>query len=161
MDTLEKTTEKPQRTIERVSRNNRWLILAVVVLFAALVALGAWLLIDNLVTSDVEALIDDYLAAWETNDYDALAAVVTDDFVFTDDDGIEYRGEADLKGELAGYFLFEFEVVSTGPISVSGDWVSQPQRISFTTGVWEGFSLYEIEGDLIKRHFIAAMSPVP
>ena len=54
METMEKTIDKAERTIETVTRNNRWLILAVVVLLAVIVAAGAWLLIDNLVASDVE-----------------------------------------------------------------------------------------------------------
>ena len=76
METMEKTIDKPERTIETVTRNNRWLILAVVVLLAALVALGAWLLVDNFVTSDVEALIDDYNAAYGTNDSRGMGVAV-------------------------------------------------------------------------------------
>ncbi len=77
METMEKTIEKPERTIETVTRNNRWLILAVVVLFAVIVAAGAWLLIDNLVTSDVEHVDAGPTAAMDANDYDAFMALHT------------------------------------------------------------------------------------
>ena len=55
METIEKTTPTFDST-ERVLRINRWMAVALVLALAALVALGAWLLIDNFVTSDVEAL---------------------------------------------------------------------------------------------------------
>jgi hypothetical protein len=161
METMEKTIDKPERTIETVTRNNRWLILAVVVLLAALVALGAWLLIDNFVTSDVESLILDYNAAWIANDYEALAAVVTDDFVHTGTDGREYQGESELRPEIASYEGLGFEIVTAGPIAVSGDWAMRAERVSFFGGDFEGISLYEIEGNLVKQHMIVGFTAVP
>ncbi len=163
METMEKTTETPMRTIETVTRNNRWLILAVVVLLAVIVAAGAWLLIDNFVTSDVESLILDYNAAWIANDYEALAAVVTDDFVHTGTDGRRYQGESELRPEIASYEGLGFEIVTAGPIAVSGDWAMRAERVSFsfTGGDLEGVALYEIEGNLVKQHMIVGFTAVP
>ena len=161
METMEKTIEKPMRTIETVTRNNRWLILAVVVLSAVIVAAGAWLLIDNFVTSDVESLILDYNEAWIANDYEALAAVVTDDFVHTGTDGREYQGESELRPEIASYEVFGFEIVTAGPVAVSGDWAMRAERVSFTSQDWEGIALYEIEGNLVKQHMIVGFTAVP
>jgi hypothetical protein len=89
METMEETIEKPQRTIEQVTRSNRWLILTVVVLFAALAALGAWVLVDNLVGDEsavdaeteqqINALIDDYFTAWNTGDGQLLLDSFTAD----------------------------------------------------------------------------------
>lgn len=160
MDTMEKTIEKPARTIERVTRNNRWLILAVVVLFAALAALGAWLLVDTFAASDVEALIDDFQAAWNGYDYEALAALVTDDFIHVDTNaGETFQGEEALRARLATYEALGFEREDLGPVTVSGNWASRPQRVTFSgLGTYEGFSVFEIEGDRIKAHY-AVFSP--
>ena len=100
METIEKTIDKPKRTFETVIRNNRWLILAVVVLLAALVALGAWLLIDNFVTSDVEALLEESRAAFLDNDFEAWSATVTDDYTeFDANAGVTY-GMAQMQARM-------------------------------------------------------------
>jgi len=152
METMEKTIYKPDRTIETVTRNNRWLILAVVVLLAALVALGAWLLVDNVVTSDVEALLDDYRAAWVGNDAEALASLVTEDVRYVDHNaGVTVEGLEDLIGNVAYSATFGYDA-EKGTVSVNGDWVSERQQISFEGRVWEGFSVLQIEGNLIKQH---------
>jgi len=83
METMEMTAERPERTIQEVTRNNRWLILAVVVLFAALAALGAWLLINNFVTTDMEKVVVDSNAALNSGDRTAWIAAYSDDAVLT------------------------------------------------------------------------------
>jgi len=62
---------------------NRWLI-AVVVLSVALVALGAWVIVDKTgstsgAAQDAAAMIDKFNAATSSNDAEAAAAVLTDD----------------------------------------------------------------------------------
>jgi uncharacterized membrane protein len=68
--------------LEEAHRANRWLIAAVVVLVVAVVALGAWVVNDLTSTSEtappaeVQALVDDFQAAWNAYDGDALAGFV-------------------------------------------------------------------------------------
>ncbi len=162
METMEKTIEKPMRTIETVTRNNRWLILAVVVLSAVIVAAGAWLLIDNLVTSDVEALIEESSAAWMSFDFEAWSATVTSNFTEFDANAeFPYPLNA-MENRMSQFERYGFTAENLGPMTVNGNWVSIPQRVEFTTlgDTYEGISVYEIEGDLIKQHF-ALFSPVP
>ena len=162
MKTMEKTIEKPERTIETVTRNNRWLILAVVVLLAVIVAAGAWLLIDNFVTSDVEALVNEHQAAWMSFDFEAWSATVTNDFTeFDANAGFTYSLDA-MESRISGFEYLGFTVEDLGPMTVNGNWVSIPQRVEFTTvgDTYEGISVYEIEGDLIKQHFVL-FSKVP
>jgi len=156
MKTMEKTIDKPERTIETVTRNNRWLILAVVVLLAVIVAAGAWVLIDNLVTSDVEALVEEGAAAWESFDFEAWSATVTDDFTQFDANAGETFSLAAMESRMAFFKSYGFTVEDLGPMTVNGNWVSIPQRVEFTTtgDTYEGISVFEIEGDLIKRHFV-------
>jgi hypothetical protein len=159
METMEKTFDKPERTIETVTRNNRWLILAVVVLLAVIVAGGAWLLVDNLVTSDVERLIQDYKLAAETNDTEAFASLLTDDFRHVDiNAGNTYSGDA-FTARVASNVGIGITMEDLGPVSVYGNWASVPQRVTFSIGgTYEGFAVFEIEGDRIKQH-IAAFAP--
>ena len=160
METMEKTIEKPERNIETVTRNNRWLILAVVVLVAVIVAAGAWLLIDNFVTSDVEALVEDYTAAYGTNDSEAWAALLTDDFRFVDvNAGQTYRGLEAFSANVARNLGYGWAAETVGPVSVNGNWVSVPSLVTFSSMELEGFSVFEIEGDRIKQH-IAAFGPM-
>ncbi len=156
METMEKTIDKPERTIETVTRNNRWLILAVVVLLAVLVAGGAWLLIDNLVTSDVEALVEESGAAWTSFDFEAWSATVTDDFTSFDANAdLTFEMNA-MESRMSGFKGYGFTSENLGPMTVNGNWVSVPQRVDFTTlgDTYEGISVFEIEGDLIKQHFV-------
>ena len=75
----------PSTTTASRSRTGLWITIAV--LAVALLALGAWVVVDWTSTSssevpdDIEALIDDYLAAWEAQDEAAMRALVTTDFV--------------------------------------------------------------------------------
>ena len=163
METMEKTIHKPERTIETVTRNNRWLILAVVVLLAVIVAAGAWLLVDNFVTSDVEALIEESHAAWMSVDFEAWSATVTDDFTeFDANAGFTYSMNV-MEDRMSNFEKWGFTVEDLGPMTVNGNWVSIPQRVDFTNpggDGFEGISVYEIEGDLIKQHLVL-FSPVP
>jgi hypothetical protein len=162
METMEKTIHKPERTIETVTRNNRWLILAVVVLLAVIVAAGAWLLIDNFVTSDVEALIEESAAAWTSFDFEAWSATVTDDFTQFDANADSTYPMNAMESRMSSFKSWGFTVENLGPMTVNGNWVSVPQRVDFTAAgtTYEGISVYEIEGDLIKQHFVL-ISRVP
>ncbi len=162
METIEKTIDKPERTIETVTRNNRWLILAVVVLLAIIVAAGAWLLIDNLVVSDIEALVEESQQAYMDNDFEAWSATVTDNYTeFDVTAGFTYSMAA-MESRMSSFEELGFTLENLGPMTVNGNWVSIPQRVEFTTlgDTYEGISVYEIGGDLINRHFIL-FSAVP
>ncbi|NOY56280.1 MAG: hypothetical protein GXP34_09875 [Actinobacteria bacterium] len=72
METIEKTAKlriEPGKT-------NRWLIVALVVLLVAIAAGAAWFLLSSPVPSDVQALLDDYIAAWNAHDGDAVLATI-------------------------------------------------------------------------------------
>ena len=61
---------------------NRWLVVAVVVLAAALVALGVWVIVDrNAGGNDDQALVDKTGAVWSSNDAAAAKELYTADAV--------------------------------------------------------------------------------
>ncbi len=158
METMDKTTPTFDST-ERVLRINRWMAVGLVLALAAVVAMGAWLLIDNFVTSDVEALIADYNDAYEINDSAAWASLLVDDFRFVDaNTGETFRGLEAFNANVARNLFLGFGAETLGPVSVNGNWVSVPVLVTFAHGEFEGYSVYEIEGDRIKQH-IAALAP--
>lgn len=150
MKTMEKTMEAPERTIQKVTRNNRWLILAVVVLLAALAALGAWLVIDTFVTTDMEKMVVESNAALNTGDRTAWIAAYSDDAVLTFVAGgspsrVSGTQELFTWAQEAGAMDFHAEI--TGPTSVIGDYVTAPMTTS-----WRGaVGLVQSEGIMVFR----------
>jgi len=75
----------PER-LDLAKRPNRALIVAIVVLAAAVLALGAWIAYDQTsspetaVTDEIQILLDDYLATWNNQDGQAFLELVTDDY---------------------------------------------------------------------------------
>jgi hypothetical protein len=90
------TIERPVAPVEKLARNNRFLIIGLVVAILAAAGLGAWLIVDNTRTgleADIAALVYEYGTAFEANDGEALAAVVTEDFRVLAGNGVTYSLE--------------------------------------------------------------------
>ena len=90
------TIERPVAPVEKLARNNRFLIIGLVVAVLLAAGFGAWLLVDAIGTStdrQINNLIDDYGAAWEANDGAAVAALMTEDAVLWAGDGNRYTGD--------------------------------------------------------------------
>jgi len=158
METMEKTIDKPERTIETVTRNNRWLILAVVVLLAVIVAAGAWLLVDNLVLSDIEQIVEDSAVAMNAHDVDAYMALHSSDTLFTtmiNGQSTVFDGEQALRAWFNGIFD-SWYTEATGEVVVSGEYVAFPNTVG-----WDGLPGYEgmlvvrvQDGLITERHFV-------
>jgi hypothetical protein len=90
------TTEKPVAPVEKLARNNRFLIIGLVVAVLLAAGFGAWLIVDNTRTgieADIVALLDDYGAAWAANDGEAVAALMTDNGSALAGNGVTYEIE--------------------------------------------------------------------
>ena len=91
-----RTMEKPVAPVEKLARNNRYLIVGLVVAVLLAAGFGAWLIVDNAKTGierDIEALLDEYGAAWEANDGAAVLALLTEDGAVLGFNGRTYRGD--------------------------------------------------------------------
>jgi hypothetical protein len=91
------TIERPVAPVEKLARNNRYLIIGLVVAVLLAAGFGAWLIVDNTRTNieaDIVALLDDYGAAWEANDGTAVLALMTEDGAVLAGNGVTYRGDA-------------------------------------------------------------------
>jgi len=162
METMEMTAERPERTIQEVTRNNRWLILAVVVLFAALAALGAWLLINNFVTTDMEKVVVDSNAALNSGDRTAWIAAYSDDAVLTFVAGgspSQVSGTQELFAWAQEAGAMDFHAEITGPTSVIGDYVTAPMTTTWRGTVGEvrseGIMIFRIlDGQITESFFL-------
>ncbi len=149
--TMTTTIERPPaEQIETTERNNRWLVIAVVVLALALLALGAWVIFDQAsqpetaATTEVEALYDDYVAAWTDSDADAFTELGTENFVFTSFGVTFSQSEQAASVAMSGNPVFE----RVGDLVVMGDgpdyFVTAAERITLRGTEYFGVSAYRI-----------------
>lgn len=170
MATMEKTPVREESArIEKVEKRNRWLIVAVVVLALLAVALGVWLLVDALSTSEtaapaeVEALLSDYVDAWNAHDGEAAIALMTSGAVH-EAGPTEYTDDS-LVAHIDGTSLYETEITPIGDVVVMGDgdpyyYAASASRAAYVERGVEGgilgISVYSImnttDGLKIMRH---------
>jgi len=127
-----RTMEKPVAPVEKLERNNRYLIVGLVVAVLLAAGFGAWLIVDNTRTAterDIIALLDDYGAAWEANDGAAVLALMAPGASVKAGNGVTYSSE-----EIGPFVdsLGDFKVERIGdpiitkwdtPIAPPGRWV--------------------------------------
>jgi ketosteroid isomerase-like protein len=143
---------------------NPWLV-AVIALSAALVALAAWVIVDNYTggdtaTKDATALIDDFNAASSANDAAAAKALMTNDTVLWSN-GDVIKGADAWASAIAGTPGLIVERLS--PVTVNGDYATTFARFAVTSlpGI-DGptIQVYQLENGKIARlwMFVPGMS---
>ena len=155
--------------------------IAVAVLGLAVIALVVWVMVergsgtDSAVPEDIEALIDDYLTAWEQQDEQAMRNLVTLDFVVNEyyyEDSIDrtFRTEVisdDLDGVLNVGFSpsrqWTTEQVGESVIAGDGPWfVAVGENWILDTWRADGMAHYVIvrDGDELRiaNHYWAGES---
>lgn len=166
------TVSAPERetTLERTDQRPRGLTIAVVLLAVIAVGLGGWLAFElqgtdeTALTADVQAVLDDYTAAFNAYDGDALLALVTSDYGFYDNDGQSRRSAEEtaawMSDVLPGY---EFTVEAIGSHQMVGDETSvmvtgAEQYTSTSQGTIMGISVFRLvkEGDgwKVQAHWV-------
>ncbi len=144
------TIEKPVAPVEKLARNNRYLIIGLVVAVLLAAGFGAWLIVDNTRTgieADIVALLDDYGAAWEANDGAAVLALLTEDGAVLAGNGRTYRGD-----ELA----FEVDNLGEFPLEPIGDLVIHERVTGWYVAFadehgMEVFNIVEQDGTMLIR----------
>lgn len=132
---------------------NVWLV-AVIGLAAALVALGAWVLVDrstggDSATQDATTLIDEFSAASSANDGEAAAALLTSDAVLWSN-GNTISGRTAIADEIAT--TTGLRVERTAPVTVEGEFASTFNSFSApAAGVTEApiISVYQLKNGKI------------
>jgi hypothetical protein len=133
----------------------RWLVLAVVLLAAAVVTLGAWVVVDQTGTTgnDNQALVNDLANAWSTYDATAITTLYAPNAAITNPDGSSFAGIDAILGALGTYKLFKTNVEPIGKAAVNGDYTATFFRISDGTEVLEVLTLLQVKNGKIVRHW--------
>jgi hypothetical protein len=137
------TTYAPEARVHR-PHVNLWLV-AVIALAAALVGLGAWVLIDRYgggesAAEEATAVLDDFYAAVNTQDEAALRALFADDVVVWSN-GDVMTGEDQVVGAIMTTAGLTMERLA--PVTVYGDFATTYIRLAVT-------SLPGIDGPVVE-----------
>jgi len=170
METIERTDAENQATAKTEQRS-RWPIVVIVVMAIALVGLIAWMTLamrpnsPTAASPEIVELMEDYTAAWNAYDSDALEGLVTDNYRlhsdFVDYDLAGVQGYFFELGSLAG---MAWSVTNDGPYyAVAGDssgtWYVSSEGVVINrsgtdhpqNGVWK---VVERDGAyLVSEHF--------
>jgi flagellar basal body-associated protein FliL len=167
METIERTeTETTQKTEQR----SRWPIVVIVVMAIALVGLIAWMTLamrPNSPTAappEIQQLMEDYTAAWNAYDADALEGLVT----------VNYRIHSNLTDydmeDVRAYMLtglegMDWHVTTEGPyyavegstgtwyVSSEGSTVNRTGKDYGHNGVWKVID-ERVGGPLVVEHYL-------
>lgn len=155
----------PDSRLATYRRRNRFLVVALVIMAAALAVLAAWVLVDATggsepaVTEDVEQLLAGYRIAWNDADGAAFLDHVTDDYTFESVLGTaDAEAQAAAIDDLAGT-PWEVAVIGDPIMAGDGPWYVATAEVMTGTGGGngdEGVSLVRIVDDggtlRIARH---------
>ena len=155
-------TTYPHHVDVRRPHVNYWLI-AVVGLAAALVALGAWVLVDHYsggggATQDATTLIDKTSTAFSTGDANAIPSLYAKNAVIRSIGvGETYVGVNAIRPLADG----SFTVVRVAPVTVNGEYATSFMRLS--TPGWSAMSIsvFQIkDGKIVRQwNFVPGQTP--
>lgn len=146
--------------VRKLEGRLRAMTITVVVLAVALVGLGAWMVYDlatepeTAATSEVAAVLEDYTAAWNDYDGDALLSLVTDYYTFVFGSDVR-TGEAQAE-QLAGLGGINWHAEEIGDVIMVGSgpryFVAEANRLTSDVGDGEGISSFIVveDGDTYK-----------
>lgn len=137
-----------------------WLV-AVVVLAACLVGLGAWVIVDgytggDTATEDATALIDNVNTAFTTNDASALPEYYASDAVIRSL-GQEYVGIESIQSLASGTWQAE----RVAPVAVDGEYATTLVRLTAGDQAATGVATFQIEDGKIVRQWGFAFGETP
>ncbi|MEA3501307.1 MAG: nuclear transport factor 2 family protein [Actinomycetota bacterium] len=144
METIERT-DTEDRTTGKTEQRGRWQIVVIVVLAIALVGLIAWLTLamrpnsPTAASPEIVQLMEDYNAAWNAYDADALEALVAPQYRIHSQGEVVDGGLEDVRASLLVWMeSVDWRVTNEGPYyAVEGD----------STGTW----LVSSEGSTVSR----------
>jgi hypothetical protein len=130
-----------------------WVVVGV--LAAALVALGAWMVVDRYTGPEYDAttLIDDQANAWSSYDVDGVRAAYTDDAVLVSPYGDTITGMDELIGNVEAAKSSGLKIERIAPVTIEGDYATTFQRAS--AGAQEGtwVSVFQLQDGKILRQW--------
>lgn len=131
-----------------------WVVVGVLV--AALVALGAWVIVDRYTGPeyDAAATIDDVTTAWSAGDLDAIRSLYAGDAVLVTAWGATVSGMDELVANVLTAKSLSFTVERIAPVTTEGDYATTFVRYS-TGGGEKGtlVSVFQFQDGQILRHW--------
>lgn len=130
-----------------------WVVVGV--LAAALVGLGAWMIVDRYTgpEADATALVDDLTAAWSTGDVEALQDVYTTDAIVVTAWGGQYTRLHQIMAEVPAAAGFGYRAERIAPVTVEGDFAST--FLSYSTAAGEEGTLVTVfqlrDGKILRQ----------
>lgn len=149
------TTDMRAPTSRRAGDVNRWLVAAVLVLAAALVGFGAWVIVDRVAAeqSDFSALLDENMAAINEGDAAAAAANYTEDATL-DMFGDVHTGRRAIEGRLQDAIGVGTHVERVGDVTVNGEYAVAFAEWTNDLGMsGSDLGVFQLEDGLIKGHW--------
>jgi hypothetical protein len=132
-----------------------WVVVGV--LAAALVALGAWVIVDRYTGPEYDAAttIDDVATAWSTGDVDAIRSLYANDAVFVTGWGPTFSGMSELVSNVDTANSIGFKAERIAPVTTEGEYATTYLHYSTATPGDEGTILetYQIRDGKILRHW--------
>ena len=171
METIEDTRVD---TAEAPGAPSRWPIALIVLLAVAVVGLIAWMTLamrpnsPNAAPGEIQQLMEDYAAAWNAQDPDALEALVTDSYRIHGPDYMESPFDHDM-ASVTDYLWpmladWEWQTTEMGPVyavsnggtrwyvSNEGSTITRSGTDHAQNGVW---MVVEVDGEyLVAEHFM-------
>lgn len=139
-----------------------WVVVGV--LAAALVALGAWMIVDRYTgpEADATALIDDVSAAWNGGDVAAIQDVYTTDAIVVSAWGSQMTRMSGILDSLATAQNIGLQVERIAPVTVEDDYASTFFSYS-TTGGEEGTltTVFQMQDGKIVRQWDFELGVTP
>ena len=131
-----------------------WVVVGV--LAAALVALGAWMIVDRYTgpEADATALVDDLTAAWGAGDVSAVQDVYTTDAIVVTAWGSQFTRLNQIMAEVPAAAAIGLEFERIASVTVEGDFAST--FLSYRTAAGEEgtvVSVYQLQDGKILRQW--------
>jgi SnoaL-like domain len=138
-----------------------WIVVGV--LAAALVALGAWMVVDRYTgpEADAAAVFDDLTSAWSSYDEAAVRSVYAPDAIFIGAGGDSYTGVDSIVTNVPAVKAINAEIERIAPVTVEGDLSSTFVAFTSDTINETWLTVLQTEDGKIVRHwdFQAGMTP--
>lgn len=157
------TTYVPEARVHR-PHVNLWLV-AVIVLAAALVGLGAWVLIDRYgggesAAEEATAVVDDFYAAANAKDEEALRALFADDVVVWSNETV-MTGEDEVVDAVMSSGGLSMERLA--PVTMYGDFATTYVRFTVTSAGLDGpvLGTFRLENGQIVRAWDLVLGVTP
>lgn len=165
--TLTRPETVVEEQLELVSQRSRGLWVALAILAIAVLGLGTWIVVDMFRSSEVTpsgeiaSLLDDYTAAWNEYDGDAMLELTTPGFTFTAAGGMKLD-RADTATHVANELpAHRFSMERPGFPVMMGDgpwYVAMPVHTTTNIREADGIAILTImnQGDtyLVVRHTV-------